>query len=74
MADIGSRLAHLTFETAPVVFEHTVVLRSAEHADSHAAVSAYLATLPELSIARTAIGVIRWFSSACASGSRVTMA
>lgn len=74
MADIGSRLARLTFETALVVFEHTAVLRSAKHADFHAAVSAYLATLPELSVDRTAIGGTCWFSSACASESRGTMA
>jgi glucokinase len=46
LADIGGTYARFTLETAPGVFEHTASLRCAEHADFHAAVSAYLAGLP----------------------------
>ena len=46
LADIGGTYARFTVETAPAVFKHTASLRCAEHADFHAAVSAYLAGLP----------------------------
>ena len=46
LADIGGTYARFTVETAPAVFQHTASLRCAEHADFHAAVSAYLAGLP----------------------------
>jgi glucokinase len=45
VADIGGTYARFTLETAPGVFEHTATLRCADHADFHAAVSAYLKTL-----------------------------
>lgn len=47
IADIGGTFARFTLETAPGVFEHTASLRCAEHADFHAAVSAYLQGLPQ---------------------------
>jgi len=46
LADIGGTYARFTIETAPGAFEHTASLRCADHADFHAAVSAYLAGLP----------------------------
>ena len=46
LADIGGTYARFTIETAPAVFEYTASLRCADHADFHAAVSAYLAGLP----------------------------
>jgi glucokinase len=45
IADIGGTYARFALETAPGRFEQTASLRCAEHADFHAAVSAYLATL-----------------------------
>ncbi|MBL0086712.1 MAG: glucokinase [Ideonella sp.] len=46
IADIGGTYARFALETAIGRFEHRASLRCAEHADFHAAVSAYLATLP----------------------------
>jgi glucokinase len=46
IADIGGTYARFTLETAPGSFQHTVLLRCAEHADFHAAVRAYLDGLP----------------------------
>ncbi len=46
IADIGGTYARFALETAPGRFERTASLRCAEHADFHAAVIAYLATLP----------------------------
>jgi len=46
LADIGGTYARFTIETSAGVFAHTASLRCAEHADFHAAVSAYLSGLP----------------------------
>ncbi|MEW6705031.1 MAG: glucokinase [Pseudomonadota bacterium] len=46
IADIGGTFARFALETAPGRFEHAASLRSADHADFHAAVSAYRATVP----------------------------
>ncbi len=46
LADIGGTYARFAVETAPGVFEHMASLRSAEHADFHAAVSAFTQGLP----------------------------
>jgi glucokinase len=46
LADIGGTYARFTVETAPGVFAHRASLRCAEHADFHAAVTAYLSGLP----------------------------
>jgi glucokinase len=46
LADIGGTYARFCLENIPGVFEHPASLRCAEHADFHAAVSAYLAGLP----------------------------
>jgi glucokinase len=51
LADIGGTYARFTIETSPGVFEHTASLRCAEHADFHAAVSAYLSGLPTGAVA-----------------------
>ena len=45
LADIGGTYARFTLETAPGVFEHAASLRCADHADFHAAVTAYLGGL-----------------------------
>ena len=57
LADIGGTFARFTLETAPGVFEHTAVLRSADHADFHAAVSAYLASLPGVAVLQAAVAM-----------------
>ena len=46
LADIGGTYARFTIETAAGVFEHTASLHCAEHADFHAAVTAYLKGQP----------------------------
>lgn len=46
LADIGGTYARFTLETATGVFTHATSLRCAEHADFHAAVTAYLGGLP----------------------------
>ena len=46
IADIGGTYARFALETAPGSFEHQASLPCQAHADFHAAVSAYLATLP----------------------------
>lgn len=46
LADIGGTYARFAIETAPGVFRHIASLRSAEHADFHAAVRAYTHGLP----------------------------
>lgn len=47
LADIGGTYARFALETAPGAFTAIASLRCADHADFHAAVSAYLAGLPE---------------------------
>lgn len=46
LADIGGTFARFTLEVAPGIFEHSASLRCADHADFHAAVSAYLSSVP----------------------------
>jgi glucokinase len=46
IADIGGTYARFALEVAPGRFERAASLRCAEHADFHAAVSAYLAGVP----------------------------
>jgi glucokinase len=46
LADIGGTYARFAIEAAPGQFAHVASLRCAEHADFHAAISAYLASLP----------------------------
>ena len=57
LADIGGTYARFTLETAPGRFEHAATLRCADHADFHAAVSAYLKTLPADRIAHAAVAI-----------------
>jgi glucokinase len=57
LADIGGTYARFTLETAPGVFERATTLRCADHADFHAAVSAYLATLPAGRIEHAAVAI-----------------
>ena len=47
LADIGGTYARFALETGPGQIEHVASLRCADHADFHAAISAYLATLPD---------------------------
>lgn len=47
LADIGGTYARFTLQIAPGRFAHTASLLCAEHADFHAAVTAYLGRLPE---------------------------
>ena len=47
LADIGGTFARFALETAPGRLEHRRRLRCGDHADFHAAVRAYLDTLPE---------------------------
>lgn len=46
IADIGGTFARFALEAAPGQFSHQASLRCADHADFHAAVRAYLDTLP----------------------------
>jgi glucokinase len=57
LADIGGTYARFVVETAPGRFEHAASLRCAEHADFHAAVTAYLSTLPPDRIGHAAIAI-----------------
>lgn len=57
IADIGGTYARFTLETAHGHFEHTASLRCADHTDFHAAVIAYLATLPTLQIQHAAVAI-----------------
>lgn len=51
LADIGGTYARFTLEVAPGEFMHTRSLRCADHADFHAAVTAYLSGLSHLGLA-----------------------
>ncbi len=57
LADIGGTYARFTLETAPGAFTHGTTLRCADHADFHAAVSAFLATLPAGQIQHAAVAI-----------------
>ena len=57
LADIGGTYARFALETGPGQIEHMVSLRCADHADFHAAISAYLATLPEYRIAHAGVAI-----------------
>ena len=57
IADIGGTYARFALETALGRFEPSASLRCAEHADFHAAVSAYLATLPDRRIEHAAVAI-----------------
>ena len=57
LADIGGTYARFTLESAPGAFEHAATLRCADHADFHAAVSAFIATLPATRIQHAAIAI-----------------
>jgi glucokinase len=57
LADIGGTYARFAVETGPGRFERVASLLCAEHADFHAAISAYLATLPDCRIAHAAVAI-----------------
>jgi glucokinase len=57
IADVGGTFARFAMATAPGVFEHKRSMRCAEHADFHAAVSAYLSGLPVAQIRNAAIAI-----------------
>ncbi|MBL8353031.1 MAG: glucokinase [Burkholderiaceae bacterium] len=46
LADIGATFARFTLEAGAGLFTHTASLRCADHADLHAAITAYLSGLP----------------------------
>jgi len=57
LADIGGTYARFTLETAPGVFAHAATLRCADHADFHAAISAFMATLPAGPVLHAAVAI-----------------
>jgi len=57
LADIGGTYARFTLETGPGVFAEPATLRCADHVDFHAAVSAFLATLPAGRIQHAAVAI-----------------
>ena len=57
IADIGGTYARFAVETALGRFEHAASLRCADHADFHAAVTAYLGGLPKLALQHAAIAI-----------------
>ena len=57
IADIGGTYARFALETAQGQFEHIASLRCADHADFHAAVSAYLASLPGMEIHHAGVAI-----------------
>jgi glucokinase len=57
LADIGGTYARFSLETSPGAFEHAALLRCADHEDFHAAVRAYLDTLPAGHIAHAGVAI-----------------
>jgi glucokinase len=57
IADIGGTYARFALETATGRFEHASSLRCADHADFHAAVTAYLSNLPPVRILHAAVAI-----------------
>jgi glucokinase len=57
IADIGGTYARFVLETAQGEYTNAASLRCADHADFHAAISAYLATLPPTRIEHAAIAI-----------------
>ena len=57
IADIGGTFARFALETAPGRFEHAASLRCADHADFHAAVTAFLSTLGPEHIQHAAVAI-----------------
>ncbi|WP_395702360.1 glucokinase [Aquabacterium sp.] len=57
LADIGGTYARFVLELAPGHLEHAASLRCADHADFHAAVSAYLKTLPPAPLRHAAVAI-----------------
>ena len=68
LADIGGTYARFALEVAAGRFEHKLSMRCAEHADFHAAVTAYLAQLPVARIRNAAVAIAN-----PVSGDRVRM-
>ena len=68
LADIGGTYARFALEVAPGRFEYKLSMRCAEHADFHAAVTAYLADLPVARIKNAAVAIAN-----PVSGDRVRM-
>src|SRR6478736_4395179 len=57
IADIGGSYARFALEVAPGVFEQKVSMRCADHADFHAAVTAYISHLPKRRIHDCAVAI-----------------
>lgn len=57
IADIGGTFARFVVETAPGRYEYATSLRCADHSDFYAAITAFLAGLPNLTIAHAAVAI-----------------
>ena len=57
IADIGGTYARFALETTQGQFEHIASLRCADHVDFHAAIKAYLATLPKVQIQHAGVAI-----------------
>ncbi|MFZ2988481.1 glucokinase, partial [Ideonella sp.] len=57
IADIGGTYARFALETSSGVFERMASLRCADHPDFHAAVTAYLDTLPPAPVRHAAVAI-----------------
>jgi len=57
IADIGGSYARFALEVGPGVFEQKVSMRCADHADFHAAVTAYLTHLPKRRVHDCAVAI-----------------
>jgi glucokinase len=57
IADIGGTYARFALVTEPGRFEHVESLRCADYPDFHAAVSAYLARVPDVEVRHAAIAI-----------------
>ena len=57
LADIGGTYARFALETAPGVYTHAAQLRCADHEDFHAAVRAFLDTVPTASVQHAGVAI-----------------
>ncbi len=57
IADVGGTFARFALEVAPGVFEQKISVRCADHTDFHAAVTAYLARVPNRRIRDAAVAI-----------------
>ena len=57
LADIGGTYARFALETAPGVYTHAAQLRCADHEDFHAAVRAFLDTVPTAAVQHAGVAI-----------------